>query len=759
MSATVVSPKFKVIGQPIARNDVIAKIAGQVTYSADLAFPGMLHAQLVRSLYPSAELVSIDTSVALEVPGVVAILTASDVPHNSLSEDPSGTGAGVFNQPVLADRKVRYVGEPIAIVVAENHEALAQGVAAVEVNYSVTEGIFDPVAALEDDAPKLYPDGNVCVVWRANKGDVESAKKQAAVQISREYRTQFVDHAYLEPEAGVAWMDSDGCLVVRAATQVIEHYRHIAEIVELPQSRVRVISPYVGGGFGGKEDMTVEPYIALAAVTTGKPVKMVWSRSESLQARPKRHPMVLRYNIGGTADGRLEYMDIEVIGDAGAYAMLSPRVLFASAVVATGPYNVPNVRVISKAVYTNNTPSSAFRGFGAMQVAVGYEQIMDELASELGMDRLLLRRKNYIKKGDTLGTGEEVLTAAWLNESLDAVLQKLGPRPQPSNDHSVVGRGFASNMQPYGRTVWFGDHATAWLTIEEDGSLVVRIGVPDIGGGQAAALCQIASEVLDIPLSKIRPYFGDSALTPLAGGTFATRQLYNSGNAVLKAAGELKEKVLQIASRVTGLSQDMLHLEAGRVTGVGHVEVDLGELVKKSGSQRIEVQSTFYAETGEGYDNVAGHAKRTFPDFTYGCHGCDVEIDTETGEVKVLRYISCHDVGRAINPLSVEGQMQGGTIQGLGYALTEEVIYQEGQCMNGLFAQYLAPVASDVPNIETVILESGEGRGPLNARGIGEPAISPVAPCVANAVADALRTGRVRSLPITPEKVIDELEQ
>ncbi|MDA8195303.1 MAG: xanthine dehydrogenase family protein molybdopterin-binding subunit [Thermaerobacter sp.] len=745
-------------GQKFARKDVAAKVAGLVSYSGDTQGAGMLHARLVRSLYPHARITEIAIAAAQALPGVAAVLTARDVPCNVLAEDPSGTGGGVFTQPVLASTEVRYVGEPLAVVVAASPVLADAAAQLVKVTYEPLPAVFDPGLALADDAPPIHPGGNLCVQWHVNKGNVEEVLAQAPVVIQREYATQFVDHAYLEPEAGSAWLEADGVIVIRAATQVIEHYRRLAGMLNLPHSRVRLIAPYVGGGFGGKEDMTVEPYLALAAFHTRRPVRMVWSRQESLQARPKRHPMRFQYTVAASRDGKLEAVDINILADAGAYALLTPRVLFAAAVVASGPYRVLAARVVARAGYTHNVPSSAFRGFGAMQAAVAYEQIMDELAETLGMDPLELRRKNFLQRGDELATGERVETAVWLPETLNAVQAALGPEPQPSRPGLLVGRGYAMNMQPYGRTVWFGDQAAVWMGLENDGSFHLRAGVTDVGGGQAAVLGQIAAEVLGVLPEAVTVHFGDSALTPLTGGTFATRQLYMSGNAAVRAAESLRERIQRVAATLCGGDAKTVVIESQGVrTARGSARWHEVAAAARQAGVALEVLETFFAESGPGYDNRRGTAARTFPDFTYGCHGCDVEIDPETGQVQILQYVASHDVGRAINPLSVEGQIQGGVAQGIGYALTEEVLFHEGQCLNGTLAQYLIPAAADLPPIRALILESGEGKGPLNARGIGEPAISPVAPAVANAVARALGGARVRSLPITGEKVVDTL--
>lgn len=586
---------------------------------------------------------------------------------------------------------------------------------------------------------------------------MESALAGADVVVEGEYRSQRVEHAYLEPEAGVGWMEN-GVLTLRVSTQVLEHAVEVAEILELPRNKVRVIGTYMGGGFGGKEDMTVEPYLALLVWHTRKPVRMVWDRQESMQASTKRHPFVMRYRTGVRRDATIVAQDIDITGDAGAYPYLSARVMFAGAAVACGPYRTPNASVRSRAVFTNTMPTSAFRGFGAMQVVFGYESQMDRIADALGMSTTEVRRRNFLDKSDTIPTGESLSTAVAVGETMERALARLGEKPAPSGSTKRVGRGFACNMQPYGRTVWFHDRASTWLSLQPDGTLLLRAGITDLGAGQAASLCQIASEVLGVPIDEISVYIGDSALNPEAGGTFGTRQLYMSGNAVLHAAQGLRDKLAPVAAEVLGCPADALAFEDGLVRVVRDTApstgITLAELVAECDERGVDTshlalwratRGTFDPQTGQG---------DSFPDYTYGCHAADVEVDVETGEVGVLRYAASHDVGRAINPMRVEGQIQGGAMQGLGYALMEDVPLEEGQCVSSLFASYLIPSSMDMPDVEVDIVESGEGKGPLNARGIGEPPIGPCAAVIANAITAAIGQ-RPTCLPMTAERVLE----
>jgi xanthine dehydrogenase molybdenum-binding subunit len=449
------------------------------------------------------------------------------------------------------------------------------------------------------------------------------------------------------------------------------------------------------------------------------------------------------------------------VADGGAYPLLSPRVLFAAAVTAAGPYRAPDVDIVSTAAFTNTVPSSAMRGFGAMQVAMAYEAQMDRLAEAVGVSQVEIRRRNFNRQGDLLPTGEPLDTYVALPETLEAALDGLGPASPGPNDRNgkLVGRGFACNFQPYGRARFFADSASCWLSIEPDGSLTIRAGVTDLGGGQAASLAQIASEVLGVPVHRITVHIADSALTPLTGGTFATRQLYMSGNAVLTAARELRDQLAPVAADLLAAGHGpALEFAGGEVrSSADGPSVSLADLALEATRRGIMPShlGTFHAETGE-FDPRSGQGK-TFPDYTYGTHAAEVEVDPATGQVSVRRYVACHDVGRAINPLRVEGQIQGGVAQGIGYALSEEIRIVDGTNLTGLFADYLVPVATDLPDIDAIVLELGEGKGPFGARGIGEPAISPCAATIASAVADAIGV-RLTTLPITAERVLEALD-
>jgi CO/xanthine dehydrogenase Mo-binding subunit len=759
-----IARELRVVGRPVTRHDARDKVSAGTAYAADWAMAGMLHGAVLRSPYPSARIRRLDTTRASQMLGVAALLTAKDVPQNTLWTDVPGQTTTVgrlrARLHVLAEERVRYQGEPVALVAAESEELAHGALEAIEVDYEPLPGVFDPAAALEPGAPAVHDEGNLLAHWRIQTGDVATALARADLVIEGEYSTQFVDAAYLEPESGVAWIDSDGVITIRVSTQVIEHFRDVAEVLQVPQNRVRVIAPYLGGGFGGKEDVTVEVYLGLLARRTGRPVKMVWTRQESLLARAKRHPFRMRYRTGVTRRGELVAQQIELLADAGAYAYLSALVLLYATVTAAGPYRVPNVEVDARVSYTNNPPTSAMRGFGAMQVVFGCESQMDRVARALGLDPVRVRRLNALGRGDRLPVGQVIETHVALPELAERAWAALGEPThasgagtRPGAPHMSVGRGLACNLQPYGRIVWLHDWSSAWVGFEMDGSVAIRTGVPDVGGGQAASLCQIAAEVLGVDLERVSIHIADSALTPLAGTTTATRQLYMSGNAVLEAARVLRQQILAVAAPTLGVDAAALELADGAVHAPDGRALPLPEVLAQCARLGIPRShlGVYHAPAGEPVDLGRGSGK-VFPDYTFGAHAVEVEVDTDTGAVRVLKHVAAHDVGRAINPQSAEGQIQGGAVMGLGYGLMEEVILDRGVNLTTSFASYLIPTTLDVPDVEPLVVESGEGLGPFGARGIGEPPIGPPAAALANAIEDA--TGaRVTTLPLTPERV------
>lgn len=756
---------YQVIGKRISRHDAFEKAMGLIPYAADFTMPGMLYGKVLRSRYPSARIISIDTSRAERLGGVQAVLTAKDVPNNltvtrfGQTHTVGGGFEGLYR--VLADRKVHYMGEAVALVAAETEEIAEQALELIKVVYEPLPGVFDPKEAMNPDAPQVEEGRNNLIShFSVRKGDMEKGFQEASVIIERTYRVPFVDHAYIEPEAGVAWIDENGTVTIRVSTQVIEHFRDVADILGVPHNKVRVIGTMVGGGFGGKEDITVEAFLGLLAWKTGRPVKIVYTREESIIAHSKRHAYIMEYKSGADSQGRLTALKVYIYADAGAYVYLSPFVCLYSTVDATGPYRIPNVEVDTYAVLTNNNIASANRGFGATQPCFAYESQMNELARALEIDPFEIRQINYLKKGESLACGQVLDRYVALKETAEKVRQALGDVNQPV-DRWKVGKGIASGMTSYGRMMFLHDTSRAYVGMEMDGSVTIRAGIQDLGGGQASSLCQIVAEVLGVPLEEVRIYIADTALTPLSGTTTATRQLYMSGNATLMAAQEVRRTLLNKAGEMMRINPERLDLvdrEVIDTEGSGK-NLSLKEVVKACASDGLPLYHVALHRAPfndlKRFDMLKG---KIFPDFTFGSHGAVVAVDEETGQVKVLKLVACYDVGRAINPLSVEGQIEGGGIYGLGYGLYEKVILEEGITMTPSFSEYLIPTSLDVPDIETILIESEDGVGPFGAKGIGEPSVTSIAPALVNAIYDAVGV-RIYDLPATPEKIFTAMKK
>jgi CO/xanthine dehydrogenase Mo-binding subunit len=757
-------PELRQVGKPLRRVDALGKAVGATVYAGDFTMPNMLHAKVFRSSEPSARIRRLDVTKARALRGVVCVLTAEALPYAKLTTDiPGQTGQKRrtgSDAPVLASDVVRFVGEPIALVAAETLAIAEHALELIAIEYESLPGVYDPQEALKPGAPLLHEPDNVVARWKIRKGDVQGGMEAADLIIENTYRVPFVEHAYLEPEAGLAWVDDQGVINIRVCTQVVEHFRSVARAVGVPQNKIRTRGTMVGGGFGGKEDITVEIFLALLAKHTRRPVRLEFTREESFIAQSKRHPFVISHRTGVQRSGRITAAEINLVADSGAYPYLSPYVLLYATVMASGPYRVDNLRVDSMAVATNQSFTSAFRGFGGPQVCVAYEQQMDEIAKALQVDPLDVRQINYLRTGDRNATGQAIESAVWLEEAATHALAALGDKT--SDDGPIkIGWGLASYFQSYGRITWLHDTSRAWVGVELDGTVVVRCGAPDLGAGQVNSLCQITAEILGVPLDQVTAYSTDSAVTPLAGTSTATRQLYMSGNAVAKAATAVRDVLLDRAQKHFEEELDNLDLADGRVFVKSDPDqfLTLEELVQVCAAEGLPLSNLalFTAPFGEGIDPETGQGQ-VFPDFTFGAQAVEVAVDTETGEITVLKTVACHDVGRAINPAAVEGQIAGGSSQGMGYALMEEFIIEQGRIKTPSLTEYLIPTAADFPPTKVIILESGSGVGPFGAKGIGEPALTPAPAAVANAVADAIGV-RIHSLPITPEKVLEALDR
>ena len=762
-SGTLANVQYRQVGKPLTRTDAPGKVTGRTPYAGDYVMPNMLHMRVLRTDIASARLARLDVSKARALKGVACVLTAADLADRTAATDiPGQTGQKRLDtdQQILVKERVRYFGEPLALIAAETRDLADQAADLIEVELEPIPGVYNPLEALKPGAPQVYGSDNIVAERKIKKGDVEAGFAEADLIVENTYKTPFQEHAFLEPEVGLAWVDENDVVNIRVSTQVIEHFRPIADAIGVPHNKVRVRGALVGGGFGGKEDMTVEVYLALLAKHTGRPVRLEYSREDSFVGHGKRHPFILTYRTGVTKEGKITALDVQMIADAGAYVFLSPYVILYALVAAPGPYRVDNLNVFAQAVATNNMYTSAFRGFGALQACAAYEQQMDEIAKVLGIDGLELRRRNFLKTGEPMSTGFVPPSAIWTEQCAEQAWAALG-EPTAAQGPIRTGRGLACYQQSYGRLTFLHDTSEAWVGVEMDGTVVVRSGVTDIGAGQISALGQIAVEVLGVTLDNVVIYNSDSAVTPLAGTTTATRALYMTGNAAKQAAEGLRARLAERAAQEFGVTPDEIDMAFNEVFVIDKPEttmplVELVRMCAAEGIHRSEL-AIFRAPFGNFLDPETGQGQ-AHPDYAYGAHAVEVSVDVETGEVEVLKSVAAHDVGQCINPAAVEGQIQGGAQNGQGYALSEEMLYEEGRLVTPSFSEYLMPTAMDMPNVECIILESRSGVGPFGAKGIGEPAMTAVAPAIANAVADAIGV-RVFEMPITPERVVTALQQ
>jgi CO/xanthine dehydrogenase Mo-binding subunit len=734
-------------------------VTGKARYCADLNLPGTLVGKLLYSKHACARIVKLDISKARALPGVVAVLTYEDIP---------GENSYLFwedDQPLLASDYVRCKGDILAVVAAEDEDSARAALDAIEVEYEPLPGIFDPVEAMKPDAPRVWPDrNNIHSQLVTEHGDVEAGFEQADVIVENTYTTQRVEHAFIETENALAYVDEDGTLVVYASSQAPHSDRQqIARSLAFPESQVRVIIPYVGGAFGGKIEATVQIHAALLAYKTGRPVRVQRTREESIDTHVKRHPMIIHYRTGATRDGLLTAVEYEVIGDTGPYVNAGESVLSVSGMYGFGPYYIPNARSTAFTVLTNNPCAGAFRGFGAPQVNFAYEQQMDELARKLNLDPMEIRLRNGIKTGDQIPMGFRVLDGRGMEATLDEAVKlsswndrhDFERQPEP---YLRRGWGVGCTMYTTGYGPNAGDHAGASLDMAADGSVLLRTGAVDMGQGIHTVLAQYAAEGLGVELSAIKVIRPDTQVTPDAGPSVASRSTFVSGHAVIKACEPIRQSLLEVAAQETGLDKDLLTLHKGHLYADDEeLHLTAPDLAAKAHQQGRQMHAEgFYVVEYPG-DFPKDEDPNTTEPYNFAAHVARVLVDVETGEVLVEDYVAVHESGTIINPDGGAGQITGGVAQGLGYSLMEDLLVDQGRIQNTSLESYLIPTAMDVPKIKVATVAFPYTYGPLGAKGLGEPPIIPVAAAVANAVADAIGA-RVVHLPMTPEGVLEAID-
>jgi aldehyde oxidoreductase len=706
------------IGQPVTRPDALEKATGTTLYAADLTVDGCAYIKVLRSPHHHAKIVHIDKKEAEAIPGVITVLTAEGVKGTNILKMAGD------DQPILSGNKVRFIGDPVVAVVATSEEIASYALEKIEVTYEPLESVLTPEEALKEGAIKVHDDRpNLFFEQPIIHRDVKKGFSESEVVLEKTYTTQSVEHAYLENDAGVAYIHENGQLIIMSASQNIHaHRKTIAEALGLSLDKVRVIQTPTGGAFGGKLDVSVGGILGLAALKLKRPVKLVYTRSETFAATPKRHPFLMKVKVGAKKNGTLMALDFDLTADGGAYKSFSNSVTQRGLIHSQGPYRFPNANVYGKAVYTNTAFKGAMRGFGVPQVAFAIESILDELAVELKMDPLALRMKNGFVKGDTTICGQVLDHTIGFQECMETLkpLYEKAINEAKSNTSNEIKRGVGLGG------VWFGpgrsapDQSEAWAELLPDDTLQVWIAASDMGQGTDTMFWQIAAETIGFPLEKVKIFTTDTEITPDGNFSAGSRQTYVSGRAVQMAVEELKKAMDENSIKT---------YSEMKVKGLP----TLYKAVNKPVTSRPD------PKTGQGVP---------WETYSFGIQMAEVAVEVKTGKVNVLKITSVHDLGTVINIQNVEGQLHGGIYMGLGYALMEEFVYTKTDS----FAKFRVPRAKDMPDMEVITLNIPRKKGPFGASGTAEYADVPTAPAIANAVYHACGV-RVRDLPMTPEKI------
>lgn len=774
------------VGKPVTRIDAVDKATGKFKFMSDLAFPGMLWGRVLRSKYSHALIGRVDTAKAEALPGVRAVLTARDVTGLN------GFGIVVPDQPVLCWNKVRYLGDAVALVAADTSEIAEEALGLIEVEYQPLPVVDDPEKAMEPDSPLVHDGGNIHLHTRVKNGDVEEGFAQADVIIERTYYTPRQMHSFMETESGVGMCDDDGSITVWCGGQ--HPYRdqlQVARALGVSPEKIRIIATPSGGAFGGKDEITLQIYLALLARATRRPVKMVLSREESVVAGMKRHPMKITMKTGARADGTLVAHKVRIVADTGAYASLGGPVVNLAVEHSCGVYRIPNVELEGYCVYTNNGIAGAFRGFGANQVNFAMETQMNLIANVLGIDRVEIRKKNALRGGEQAPLGHTMApvvgTHAVLSalEKCDLWVNREKYKACSSAPWKVRGVGVAVEYHGTGLGVGLPDYGAATIELGPGGRFTVGVSCPEIGQGNTTTYAQIAAEALGVDVTDIGIVSGDTGATLDSGSCTASRSVYTGGNSILRAAERMVALLREVGAEVLGVPVEEVAVGHGsvwvRTQGTRDCGCE-GRCGRERGSDPGGIScgpASGRLSFAELYERAAswGRTLRTEGSFTwptadkgiegafglphlinsYIAHAALVEVDTLTGKAEVLKVESFPDAGKVVNPQGLEGQSEGGAVMGIGYALMEDTIIEGGQFKTTNFSTYILPTSMDSPEVVTHIVEELEPTGPYGAKGIGEAVCVPITPAVTTAIHDACGV-TVERIPATGERVYRALK-
>lgn len=762
---------YTAVGKNPRRLDALKLALGKGTFTDDIAPEGMLHLRVLWSPHAHARIVSIDTTEAEKVPGVVLVLHHGNVPRVHYTTAGQGHPEPSPYDCYIFDKKVRFVGDRVACVAAETPEAAARAVKLIEVEYELLPAVLDPRDSMKEGAPVIHDQPevtglpgfdakrNIAAAMHVGYGDIDEAFKRAELVIERNYSVPYQAHVAIETHGAIAWLDEDDRLVVRVATQVPFHSRRIlARILGIPLQRIRVIKPRIGGGFGGKQEVLLEDLPALVALRTRRPARLILDRAEDITSSRTRHPQILRWKTGVMKDGRLVAQELEVLANTGAYGAHALTVQSCTAGKTLPLYKADAYRFIMNAVYTNLPVGGAFRGYGGPQGFVAMEATMDEVANELGMDPTEFRRMNLIQPGDenplaeALGEGKEGppqrFRSCEIRECIDRGKAAIGWERRASLPRGgTVKRGMGMTCLMHGSGIPGVDMGSARIKLNEDGSFNLHVGATDIGTGSDTILAQIAAEALAVPVEKMIVYSSDTDMTPFDKGAYASSTTFITGQSVKKAADGVARQIMDAAHEMwrhagDPCAREGLRVEASRVVRPDGKTLSYGDVCL----------STFYSHDQHQIMDHGSHMTFECPP-PFSAHFAEVEVDTETGGVKILRYVAAVDCGVAIHPKSAEGQTEGGAVQMMGYALSEDFIFDEkGKNLSDSFRHYKQFTSLDTPEFETILVRSYEPAGPFGAKSVSEIPTDGPGPTLLNAIADAIGV-RIRDLPITPEKV------
>ncbi|NMC69747.1 MAG: molybdopterin-dependent oxidoreductase [Myxococcales bacterium] len=770
--------EFKVVGRSEPKIDALGMAAGRAAYTDDIELPGMLHAKFLWSPHAHARIVRIDASKARALPGVACVLTHEDVPRNIHTTAGQGYPEPSPYDTRMLDAKVRYVGDRVAAVAAETRAIAEQAVRLIEVEYEVLPAVLDLGEAMRPGAPVIHdepdckavipvpyePQRNLAGHVDMQIGDPERAFAAAPVQVEVTCETHYGQHTPIEPHVTICWLDADNRLVIRTSTQVPFHVRRIvAQSCGIPVRRIRVIKPRIGGGFGAKQEV-LEDLVAMLALRTGRPVKHEYTRPEEFVSSRTRHPARGRVRLGLAQDGSPQAIDLEVLVNTGAYGSHALTVACNCGSKTLPLYPCPNVGFRADSVYTNLPVGGAYRGYGATQAAFPMEVAMDVAAEKLGMDPVELRRKIHIREGQgsavfrALGEGksgvEQKIGSCKLDECLTRGAEAIGWKEKRGRDRHIDKRlkrgvGMCALMQ--GSSIPEIDMGAASLKLNDDGSFNLLVGATDLGTGSDTVLAQIAAETLDVPLDHVIVYSSDTDLTPFDVGAYASSTTYLSGEAVRKAAAIVREQILAVAAGMLGLPPG----DAAKLrTADRAVHAPDGRSVTYA---QVALHALYDADQHQ-IGTIASHITHASPP-PFAAHFAEVEVDTETGFCRVVKYVAAVDCGTAINPKLAEGQTEGAVVNGIGYALTEELLFdQHGRCRNPNFGHYKILSTRDLPELVTILVPSYEPTGPYGAKSVSEISINGPLPAISNAIYDAVGVRLFRS-PFTPERILRALKE